>query len=242
MYHKMGVLDQIMQMKSQGISDEQIVYELSQRGISPRDINDALKQAQIKNAVSNYGEGDLQPSIMPEREIPAPSQQSQPYTPEYYSKTNGQEYAQPQEETYQPQQQEQYYAPETGGYAPSGIDTDTVMEIADQIFSEKIKKIQKQTDATSEAAILLQAKTETISERLKKIEAMIDKLQIAILEKVGSYGQNLENIKKEMSMMSDSFSKMISSPKEKEPVRQSERYSVPEEEKIESKQQISRKK
>ncbi len=233
MYHKMGVLDQIMQMKSQGISDEQIVYELSQRGISPRDINDALKQAQIKNAVSDYSGGDLQPSVMPEEEIPAPPQQGQ------YS----QEYAQ-QEETYQPQQQqEQYYAPEAGGgYAPAGIDTDTVMEIADQIFSEKIKKIQKQTDATSEAAILLQAKTETISERLKKIEAMIDKLQIAILEKVGSYGQNLENIKKEMSMMSDSFSKMISSPKEKEPVRQSERYSVPEEEKIESKQQISRKK
>ena len=171
---------------------------------------------------------------MPERDIPVPSQQSQPYA---------QEYAQPQEETYQPQQQEQYYAPETGGgYAPSGIDTDTVMEIADQIFSEKIKKIQKQTDATSEAAILLQTKTENISERLKKIEMMIDKLQISILEKVGSYGQNLESIKKEMSMMSDSFSKMISSPKEREPVRQSERYSAPEEERTEPKKQIPRKK
>jgi hypothetical protein len=59
---------------------------------------------------------------------------------------------------------------------------------------------------------------ENISDRLKKIETIIDKLQIAILEKVGSYGKNLEGIKKEMSMMQDSFSKMISPskrPKEK---------------------------
>ncbi len=233
----MGVLDQIMQMKRQGIPDEQIVNGLAQQGISPREINDALKQAQIKNAVSDYSGGDLQPSVMPEEGIPAPPQQGQ----------YAQEYAQPQEESYQPQQQEQqqYYAPEAGGggYAPSGIDTDTVMEIADQIFSEKIKKIQKQADAASEAAILLQTKTENISERLKKIEAMIDKLQISILEKVGSYGQNLESIKKEMSMMSDSFSKMISSPKERESARQSERYSASEEEaETESKKQISKKK
>ena len=35
-------------------------------------------------------------------------------------------------------------------------------------------------------------------------------MQIAILEKVGSYGQNLDSIKKEMSMMQDSFTKMVS--------------------------------
>src|SRR4030042_722700 len=104
----MGVLDQIMQMKRQGIPDEQIVNGLAQQGISPREINDALKQAQIKNAVSDYGEGDLQPSIMPETEIPVPSQQSQIYTPQYYRKGNEQGYTQPQEGAYQPQQQEQY--------------------------------------------------------------------------------------------------------------------------------------
>ena len=88
------------------------------------------------------------------------------------------------------------------------------MEMAEQVFSEKIKKFQKVLDATSEAAILLQTKFDNISERLKKIEGTIDRLQIAILEKVGSYGQNLENIKKEMGMMQDSFSKMVSAPKE----------------------------
>ena len=71
---------------------------------------------------------------------------------------------------------------------------------------------------------LLQARVENISERLKKIETTIDKLQIAILEKVGSYGQNLESVKKEMSMMQDSFSKMVSSPKENKKQVPSENY------------------
>lgn len=216
----MGILDQITQMKRQGMRDEDIVSDLSQQGVSPREINDALNQSQIKQAVSNPGGGEeMQPSIMPGGEIPAPNQQTQEYAPQAYEEPQqeyaSQGYQQPQQE-YQAQEQ-QYYEP--GGYeqyAPTGTDTDTIMEIADQVFSDKIKKIQKQLDATSEAAILLETKTENISERLKKIENMIDKLQIAILEKVGSYGKNLENIKKEMSMMQNSFSKMITKSRTKE--------------------------
>ncbi len=220
----MGVLEQIIKMKGRGMPDEEIVNALSQKGISPREINDALKQAQIKSAVSDYGGSeDLQPSMMPEKEIPSPSEQSQQYQPEGYEQTPQQEYV-PQQEGQYAQEQQQYYQP--GGsaeYSSAGIDTDAIMEIADHVFSEKIKKNQKQLEATSEAAILLQTKTENISERLKKIETIIDKLQIAILEKVGSYGQNLEGIKKEMSMMQDSFSKMVSPSRESK--KQAEEYS-----------------
>jgi len=223
----MGILDQIMQMKSQGISDEEIVSELSQQGISPRQINDALKQAQIKSVVSNgYGnDGDMQASMMPGEEPPAPEQET--YQPAYQP----QQQSAPQEEAYQPQmQQGQEQAYQAGGYeqyAPAGIDTDTVMEIADQIFSDRIKKFQKQLDSVTETSTLLQTKMENISERFKRIEAIIDKLQLAILEKVGSYGRNLDSIKKEMSMMQDSFSKMIS-PSRKSERQQREEYSAPE--------------
>lgn len=206
----MGALDQITRMKGQGIPDQEIINELSRQGVSPREISDALKQAQIKYAVSNPGD-EMQASIMPNEEIPAPTP-NQEYQPRTYE-GNQQTYAPMEQEQYAPQENQQYYQPEAGytEYAqPAGIDTDTVMEIADQIFSEKIKRFQKQLDTTSEAAILLQTKLENVSERLKKIETTIDKLQIAILEKVGSYGQDLGSIKKEMSMMQDSFSKMVS--------------------------------
>ena len=57
---------------------------------------------------------------------------------------------------------------------------------------------------------LTESKLDNAVERLKKVENTIDKLQIAILEKIGSYGHNLESVKKEMSMIEDSFSQFIS--------------------------------
>jgi hypothetical protein len=217
----MGILEQPIKMKEEGVPEEEIIDELSRQGISPREIDDTLRQAQIKSAVSNPEENpESQPSIMSEN-VPSPNDVYQP-TP--YDNQQPQEYAQQEEYVPSPQDQysplppeqylqgqEQYYQP--GGYeqySPVGIDTDTIMEIADQVFADKIKNTLKLLDATSEAAIMLQTKMENLSERVKKIENIIDKLQIAILEKIGSYGGNLESIKKEMSMMQDSFSKVIS--------------------------------
>lgn len=240
----MGVLDQITKMKGQGIPDEEIINELARQGISPREINDALKQAQIKYAVSNPGD-EMQASIMPNEEIPAPTP-NQGYQQRTYEGNQQQTYApMEQQEQYAPQEGQQYYQP-GGGYTEyaqptAGIDTDTVMEIADQLFSEKIKKFQKQLDLTTEASTLLHTKLENVSDRLKKIETIIDKLQIAILEKVGSYGQNLESVKKEMSMMQDSFSKMISPSREREPMRQQPQR-FPEEETSETQRRVPRKK
>jgi len=208
----MAVLEQIIGMKSQGISDRDIINELSQQGVSPREISEALKQAQIKYAVSDTNEEEMQLSIMPEENAPPnpDGSDNQLYTPRVYEQQE--QYAPPQEAYPSPeyQQQEQYYQPGYEQYAPAGIDTNTVMEVADQIFSDRIRKTQEQVDNITESSTLSQTKMENISDRLKKIETIIDKLQIAILEKVGSYGKNLEGIKKEMSMMQDSFSKMIS--------------------------------
>jgi hypothetical protein len=228
----MGILEQIIKMKEGGIPEEEIVDELSRQGASPKEIDDALKQAQIKSAISNQEgneesqsstleevpslEGVYQPRAYenPQEQAYVPQQEEYIPRPEEYAPQQ-EEYAPASQEGYLQTQEQQSYQP--GGYeqySPAGIDTDTIMEIASQIFSDKIRNIQKLLDATSEATIMLQSKMENVSERVKKIEIIIDKLQIAILEKVGSYGKNLESIKKEMSMMQDSFSKMIS-PKKK---------------------------
>jgi DNA-binding transcriptional MerR regulator len=88
-------------------------------------------------------------------------------------------------------------------------DTDTLIEISEQVFSEKIKPLQRQIEDLNEFKALSQTKLENVSERLKRIESSIDRLQSAILEKVGDYGRGLDNVKKEMEMMQDSFSKVV---------------------------------
>ncbi|MFA5071421.1 MAG: hypothetical protein WC511_03590 [Candidatus Pacearchaeota archaeon] len=220
----MGLLDQITNMKRQGIPNDQIINELASQGVSPQEILNALKQSEIKSAVTGYTDDDgdeMQPSVMPRGEAPQsrPRQfeQEQAYQPQPQQEYVQENYV--QQPVYAPQPQEQYYPSENAGYQEyqqTGGSADMMMEVADQVFSEKIKKLQKVLEATSEATILLQNKFENLSDRLKKIENMIDKLQIAILDKVGSYGENLNEIKKEMSMMQDSFSKVISAPKQRE--------------------------
>ncbi len=202
----MGVLEQVTQMKNQGIPDQEIINNLQQQGLSPKEINDALSQSQIKGAVSDIGTQDMQQSIMGQ-EPSAPSPQNQPtYTPQTQELEEQETYA-PQAGYSQPQ--EFYQQDAYGSYSGSGTNTDTMIEIAEQVFSEKIKKIQKQVQELNEFKTLAQTKIDDTADRLKRIETTIDNLQIAILEKIGSYGKNLESIKKEMAMMQDSFGKVV---------------------------------
>ena len=273
----MGVLDQVTDLKNQGMQDSRIISTLREQGVPPKQINDALNQAKIKSAVSSEKQGiEMEPSIMP---APKPIQNGQTYegggadlsnedltpppayenippaaqrsfgrmtkeaseeeggqssgatseqenipvphpgqTPQNYYAPSTQEqenYYTPepqepeQDQTYYPQQDYQDY-----GYAPTedtsgGIDSDTMIEISEQVFSEKSKPIQKSVDDLSEISTLIQSKIENFSDRLKRIESTIDKLQNAILEKIGAYGTNIDSIKKEMGMMQDSFGKIV---------------------------------
>jgi len=112
----------------------------------------------------------------------------------------------------EPQQQQQYEQTQgnyNAGYSGAVSDADTIIEISEQVFLEKSKTTQKQLDKLEEFKTITETKIDNISERLKKIENIIDRLEVTIIEKVGSYGSNLESIKKEMSMIEDSFGKVM---------------------------------
>ncbi len=245
----MGILEQITEMKRQGVSDEEIITALREHGFSPRQIKDALDQSQIKEAV--YGAEETPTEVAqvpsPTSEAPAPSYKEPGglYMPQ--TKEIPPEGTYPEGEYYEEYPRE-FYQPEAPEYAGTtgGLDTETIIEISEQVFSEKMKKLQKRLTEFSEFKTLSQARVENISERIKRIEEMIDTLQAAILEKIGSYGKTLESIRKEMSMMQDSFGKMIpgfveKSSREIEPRTEESEEEFPLKEKIKTKK-ISKKK
>ncbi len=213
----MGVLDQVTQMRQRNMSDQEIISELRKQNISPREINEALNHAQIKNAVTD---------IRGDEDMPVPSPQGSQYADAGYDQENNQDQGndggydqgqvytpQPQQQAYYPQQQQSYPSGYGGDYYPqqqTATNTDTIVEVSEQVFDEKISEIAKRVDSADEFKVLTQARVEHLNERLKRIESIIDRLQASILEKIGSYGSNLDSIKKEMSMMQDSFSKVIS--------------------------------
>jgi hypothetical protein len=222
----MGLLEQITRMRKEGLNDNDISSTLQEQKISPAAINDAFNQLKVKEAVSAE---DSYPAPTPKQTQKNMANQGQFYTPrtkdideapqaptpdqnqDYYSPQN---YNPPTPDSYPGQNtQEEYYpqynyddSQQQGSYA---TDTDTIIEIAEQVFSEKTKQIQKQVDMLNEFATLAENKLENNLERIKRIEKIIDNLQIKILEKVGSYGENLDSVKKEMNMMQESFSKVL---------------------------------
>ena len=82
------------------------------------------------------------------------------------------------------------------------------MDVAEQVFQENTKKMQKQLETLEQFKNLSVIQLQNLSDRLKRMELMFDKLQIAIVERVGSYGKELSSLKKEVTMVEDSFSKV----------------------------------
>jgi hypothetical protein len=241
----MGILDQFMNLKSKGVSNQEIVRILQEQGVSPGEISEAFGRAQIKSAVSNMGTEGMEHSILgseeeePERlplgglegetlsdiDLTPPTPGRLAPIPQNVTKEisqEAQEMYNPQEagDYYQPQQyqQNQEYAPQEGyqyQVVAAGLDTDTMIEVSEQVFMEKNKPLQKKLDEMSEFRAITQTKIDNISDRLRKIEAIIDRLQASILEKVGGYGHGLETVRKELGMMQDSFAKVVNQVAEK---------------------------
>ncbi|NCN86585.1 hypothetical protein GW932_02030 [archaeon] len=140
----------------------------------------------------------------------------QPMQNQGYSQGYGQESYPAQEpfagygqDSYAPQEnyeQEEYYGGQEGYGMPQN--TDTIIEVAEQVFEEKIRKITKELHEFREFKTIFETKVENINERLKRMEKSFDKMQLSILEKVGEYGKGLDYMKKELKMVEDSFTKV----------------------------------
>src|SRR3989344_146759 len=213
----MTILDEIEKMQQKGMTEEEIQQKLIEQGLTPLQVNQTLEQARIKFLVSRN-----------EQEIPTGqefvSEEMQPSITE--TPETSEEQIPTQE---QPSQEPQYIYPTPQAYYPeyqpyqAELPTDMATEIAESIVEEKISKLKKEIGNISELKTTTERKIENIGSRLQRIEEIIDRLQATILGKIGSYGQSLGDIKKEMSLMQESFSKALpnyAKPKQKTEKRQ----------------------
>ena len=157
----MSTLDSVTQMQQRGLTDTDIITSLRNQGVSPQEINDALNQAKIKNAVyDNPVSGGpntegMEQSIMQESSQDFSSQITQ--TTQAQSMQNPEMYLPqpqyPQQPQYQQQmpQDETQYSSETPQYTDNyyqpqqTLDSDTITEIAEQVVSEKFSLFEKKT-------------------------------------------------------------------------------------------------
>lgn len=219
----MGIADDIKIMQNEGRGEQEIASALQNRGYASQEIGNALAQAKIKEAVAGAGTSPdlavasgvttMQPSLL------SPSSTSdEPQSPELesvgaqqYAPQQG--YAQPY--TTSPASQQQGYGYQDQYYA--GPSADAISEIAEQIVAERVEKIRQDLARAAESRRLMETKLEYIDERLKKIERVIDRLQLSILQKVGEYMTNVEDLKTEVVETQKSFKSLLASRSPKAP-------------------------
>ncbi len=200
----MAVLNKIIEMKKQGLQTGQIIQMLKEQGANPKEINEALSQSEIKSEINQeYDDqqnkypsdeySDMQPSIMTEPPAPYEEQNQYQEPPTEYA---------PQE-TYQNYQSYQEYQPQ------QSIDVETISDLSSQIVEEKTKSFKKEIASLTKFKEQFENEIKNIDKRLSKIESTIEELQMAILRKIGNYGEDIKNISKEVRATQDSFSKIL---------------------------------
>ncbi|MFH0808430.1 MAG: hypothetical protein V1888_02335 [archaeon] len=231
----MTTLDRIIEMQRQNISDSEISIQLQNEGISPTEINDSFNQAKIKNAVSptsiiSTPEG-MQPSMMSmgsmQKQIQTPTtapRAQEAYQPqqfpqqqdEYYQQTRAPVTTPRIQETYQPQQQDEYYQQTPQAYQgqdyyeqQGSLGPETISEIAEQVVTEKLENYKANVGDIVSFKNQIQNKVEDIDDRLKRIESSIDKLQQAIIGKIGEFGESSAMIHKDLDNLHGTVAKLM---------------------------------
>lgn len=230
----MGTLEDIKNMQKEGKSEQEIVSTLQQGGVPQEEIYNSLAQAKITEAVSDPGAPQPAPGQAPAEAAPPQEAAGTPIPEQAPQGPVTQEAGAPPAEAAPPTEaapgQPEIYAqaPATAGAMAAGyqqpqyqqqtLSSDTIKEIAEQIISERLSPIKDQLEKTLDLKTTLESKSEYIDERLKKLEKIIDRLQLSVLQKVGDYITNVEDIKREIVETQKSFKSLISKSEKKPPV------------------------
>ena len=206
----MATLERVIQLKNQGVQDADIIQQLQNEGIPPREIQDSLSQANIKQAIypdqssQEFQTPDMQQSIMPttqDQSMPDQMQQQIPMQNQQQTYDQGYDQSYPQEQQAYPQQA--YYPQQTG------IDTETITEIAEQVILEKLQEFNEKTGDIASFKNQTLEQIQNLNQRLTQIESSIEQHQQAIIQKIGDFGENSETIKKDLNNLHNTVSKLM---------------------------------
>ena len=227
----MAALEEVKKMQEQGMAENEIIQSLQQKGMKYKEISEALAQSRIKaaveeppqeNIISNSSESvqssgtnsNMQKSMLetPGELAPIQSRENLPQSEEIPSELPQDQQGVEEmasEEYGVPEPSENQYDYQSYDSNGTGLSSDEKTEISEQVVSEKLSETRKHLEKVIDFKTTIEAKTDSIEERLKRIENIIDTLQSSILRKVGDYVTNVDDIKKELIETQKSFSILV---------------------------------
>jgi prefoldin subunit 5 len=185
-------VNQVMEMRNQGLSNNQITQTLQRQGYNSTQIYDALNQADMKGGVEPVSPESMQYQE-PENPMPA--------NPTTTNLQSGPESPAPQyTQTEMPAEEPEQY------YQPSSVGTEELVEsIIDEKWEELMKNINK--------VIEWKNKTETriiaMEQKIENLKENFAQLQRAITGKIGDYDKHITDVGTEIKALEKVFQKVL---------------------------------
>jgi len=174
-------IEQVLMMKQQGYTNNQIVQTLQSQGYNTSQIFDAINQAGLSTFQAT----------------PEPEQQE----------TGMPEYGQGYEQQYQ-QSPQAFQAPREI-QAPASIDEERIQEVAEAIIDEKWEELAKDIRKVIEWKERSEDRIAKLEQQIIDLRFGIDSLTKSVISKVSSYDQNIMDVGTEIKAMEKVFQKVL---------------------------------
>lgn len=175
-------VEQVLMMKQQGYTNNQIVQTLQSQGYNTSQIFDAINQAGLSGSFEEAVE-------QPETGMPEYGQgyQQQPYQEQSY-------------QSFQPPREIQ---------TPASIDEERIQEVAEAIIDEKWEELAKDIKRVIEWKEKSEDRIAKLEQQIIDIRLSIDSLSKSIMGKISSYDQNITEVGTEIKAMEKVFQKVL---------------------------------
>jgi len=187
-------INQVMEMRNQGLSNNQISQNLQRQGYSSTQIYDALNQADMKGGVQPVSPETLQ-STEPERPMPA-----NPTTTNLQPPSEAPASAPQYTQTEMPAETPGQY------YQPSAVGTEELVEsIIDEKWEELIKDINKVIEWKNRT----ESRIVAMEQKMEDLKENFNQLQKAITGKIGDYDKHILEVGTEIKALEKVFQKVL---------------------------------
>lgn len=178
-------IEQVLMMKQQGYTNNQIVQTLQSQGYSTNQIFDAINQA----GLSTF--------------------QAAPESPPEQSETGMQGYGQSYEQPSYQQQPYPSFQPLREIQPPVSIDEERIQEVAEAIIDEKWQDLAKDIKKIIEWKEINEDRIAKIEQQIVDLRMSMDILTKSMMSKISSYDQNIVDVGTEMKAMEKVFQKVL---------------------------------
>ena len=177
-------IEQVLMMKQQGYTNNQIVQTLQSQGYNTNDIYDAINKA----GLSTF-------QAVPEQE---PMDTGMP------------DYGQGYEQPYQEPNYQSFQAPKDI-QPPASIDEERIQEVAEAVIDEKWEEFAKDIKKVIEWKERSEERISKIEQQVLDLRMSIDSLTKSIMSKISAYDQNIVDVGTEVKAMEKVFQKVLPS-------------------------------